>query len=144
MNCFLTPYTQPDSNYIPKVMVMRKDDCTVATETVHYVSTFYSSFMWASSDMMVEAQVPYLNWVLPITPEGKQTYVKLGAHRHMLIETHFVNKGLTGGASQLTPNDSGAVIINLWKLNTTLPSVPASMMVAKKTNINIPPHQDVT
>jgi len=147
MNCFKTPIVWPPDSGQPQKMIMRLEDGSVDTQAIRFQPEFNATIVWAASDMMIEAQIPYLNWILPVmhegTDSGKQTVVKLPASQRMIIENHYVNKTLVGGSTQATPNGKGAVIINLWKA-TTGNTVPASMMVAKKTNIDIPPNSDVT
>jgi hypothetical protein len=147
MNCFKSPLTWPQDSGVGRPMVMRRDNGKIDTIVIRYQPQFNSSIVWNASDMMVEAQIPYLNWVLPklnVGPDaGKQTVVKLPATQHMIIENHYVNKALVGGGFQTTPSGHGAIIINLWK-TVDADNVTASMMVAKKTTIVIPPNSDVT
>jgi hypothetical protein len=143
MNCFVTPLQWPIDSGLDRIMAMRKDDGSIENQKIKFQPEWNASIVWNQSDMMVEAQKSYLNWILPKTPDGKQTVVVLPARQRMIIELHYVNKTLADGSQQSTPSRKGKVIINLWKA-TTSNVVPSSMMVAKKTAIKIQPHSSPT
>ena len=143
MNLYKTTTAWPDSG-IPRKIVFRYLEGNVDTFTVHYQAQFNATIVRNGGDMMVEAQVPYLNWTFPKLPSGEQTAVHFAANDTLIIENHYVNiANLSGVGAQTTPNGKGKVIINLWRA-TSGPVVPASMMFARNVYVKVLPHSTPT
>ncbi len=144
MNCFRTIINQTaDSTTRPRSIYFTQNGKTDTT-AILFQPTFYSATVWNASDMLIEAQKEEFEWTLsklpndttvPVSIRGKQTTVQLKPNENMVIETHFVN-----ASTQQTPSGKGKVIINLYKTHET-DLVPASMMVARKKNLILPPNQ---
>ncbi len=147
MNCFRTVIEQTaDATTQPKNIIFTQNG-KVDTANILYQPTFYSNTVWNASDLLIEAQVDSFVWELAKMPDdstvpaslrGKQTTVTLQPNENMVVETHFVN-----ATSQSTPNGKGKVIINLYKTHETN-LVAASMMVARRTPLILPPGQTTT
>jgi hypothetical protein len=139
-------YWSPDSG-IARSVIYTHLNGKVDTVSVRYQAQFNAQIVRTNGDLMVEAQVPYLNWDFPILSEGpdagSQTCVQFAANDTIVIENHYVNiPTIVGGAPQTTPNGMGKVIINLWK--ATGAPVVAAMMFARQKNLVIPPKSDYT
>ncbi|MEI8135398.1 MAG: hypothetical protein WCH46_10080 [bacterium] len=143
MNMYKSTVKWPADSGIPRPIVFTHLDGKVDTQNVRYQAEFNATIVRNGGDMMVEAQVPYLNWTFPKLPTGEQTSVHFGANDTVIIENHYVNvPNLNGGGSQLTPNGKGKIIINLWKAQAAS-TVHASMMFARKTtSLIIPKYSD--
>ncbi|HYM20514.1 MAG TPA: hypothetical protein VEW28_05865 [Candidatus Kapabacteria bacterium] len=123
-------------------MIFRHDG-VVDTEVVPWQQSFYVTSVANNSQILIEAQVPSLDWTLPTLPNdttvdpsvrGKKSIVVLQPHQNMIIENHYVNATV-----QSTPNGMGKVLINLYyatEANTT----SASMYFGKYTHLHIPAH----
>jgi hypothetical protein len=144
MNLYRSTVAWPPDSGIARKIVFRYLEGNVDTIAVRYQAEFNATIVRNGGDMMVEAQVPYLNWSFPKLPDGTQSAVHFGANDTLVIENHYVNiSSLNGGGSQTTPNGMGKVIINLWRA-TSGPVTQASMMFARKTNLYIPAKTDST
>ena len=137
-----TTYWPPDSG-VNRPVILTDISGKADTMNIKYQAQFNATIVRNGGDLMVEAQVPYLNWEFPKLNDGPnagaQTCVHFGANDTLVIENHYVNiSSLTGGGSQTTPNGYGKVIINLWK-TTSAPVVHGSMMFARKTNLVVAP-----
>ncbi len=145
MNLYKTAFVWPPDSGVPAPVVFSHIDGKVDTVMVRYEAQFNATNVRTNGgDLMVEAQVPYLNWEFPKLTEGTsvgaQTCIHFDANQTLVIENHYVNSGTV---NQTTPNGKGKVIINLWKpTGTSL--VHAAMMFAKKTAFKLPPMTDTT
>ncbi|MDP4220449.1 MAG: hypothetical protein Q8916_01095 [Bacteroidota bacterium] len=144
MNLFRSPVAWPPDSGMPRTMVFTRDNGKKDTVSVRYQPQFNSSIIWNEADLMLESQLPYLNWALPKLPDGTQAAIKLGANDTLIAEAHYNNIAvLDGGGSQTAPNGKGKVIINLWKAPAGT-TTSASMMFARKSNLSLPPMQETT
>jgi len=143
MNLYRWANLWPPDSGIPRPVIYRHLDGKIDTVQVRYQAQFNALIVRNNGDLMVEAQVPYLNWTFPTLPDGTQGAVHFGANDTLVIENHYVNtSNVPGGSPQITPNGYGKVIINLWK--ATGATTTASMMFARKTNLKIPAYSDST
>ncbi len=94
---------------------------------------FSSTAIWNESDLMIESQQHYIDWSLPTGVS-----VHLNSAEQMCMQVHYVN-----ASTQTTPNDSGKVVINIWKANGPA-TQPASMLFAQDTAVLIKPHSDTS
>jgi hypothetical protein len=142
MNLYRASVAWPPDSGDPAPIVFSHLDGKVDTVTARYKWEFKANIVRNNGgQLMVEAQVPYLNWEFPKLNEGPnvgaQTCVHFDGHDTIVIENHYVNiSNLNGGGSQATPNGKGKVIINLWKA-TSAPVIHGSMMFARKMNLNV-------
>ncbi len=111
------------------------------TVSIPYQAQFRANLIWNQSDMLVEAQKPYLNWALPALPDRKQSVVHFAANDTLIIENHFVN---IDSVSQTTPNGKGKFIVNLWKAPADVIPERASMLFSIKPVFQILPHSTTT
>jgi hypothetical protein len=150
MNCFVTPIIWPKDSGRARTAIMTKNDGIIDTQSIRYQFELNASIVWNQSDLMFEAELPYVNWSLPelfsSTDSAQQPVIKLAARQHMVIESHYVNqvnpKDVRYDDGMKAPNNKGAIIINLWKPSSGKPLIPASMLVAKKTAIKILPFSE--
>lgn len=114
----------------------------VDTVKIKYQAQFNATIVRNGGALLVEAQLPYLNWELPKLVGGKQSVIRFAANDSMIIENHYVNKNLIvgGSTSQITPNGKGKVIVNLWKDKSGLTPELSSMMFARQTHLKILPN----
>jgi hypothetical protein len=111
MNLYKWANTWPPDSGVARKAIFRYLEGNIDTMTVRYQAEFNATIVRTDGDMMVEAQVPYLNWTFPQLPDGTQSAVHFGANDTIVIENHYVN----GVGNQPTPNGMGKVIINLWR-----------------------------
>ena len=140
MNLYKSNKVWPPDSGKPRAVAFSHDNGSIDTMNVRYQDEFNATIVRGDSgEMMVEAQVPYLNWEFPTLKEGPnaghQTCVHFEANQKIVIENHYVNiPNLTGGGSQTTPNGKGKIIVNLWKSTEAQPAI-AAMMFARKPNL---------
>ena len=140
MNMYRSNIKWPADSGIPRPVIYSHLEGKVDTANVRYQAEFNASIIWNESDMLVEAQVPYLNWTLPLV-NGHQSVVHFKAHDTLIIENHFVN---IDSVNQTTPNGKGKFIINLWKAPAGVTLEKASMCFAIQKNIKILPYTSPT
>jgi hypothetical protein len=139
MNMYRSKVAWPPDSGVNRTMVFTHLSGKVDTQTIKYQPEFNATIVTNGGDLLVEAQIPYLNWTLPVLSNGNQSVVHFGANDTLVIENHYVSATTVGGVlQQSTPNGKGKFIINLWKA-TSAATEPASMMFAKQPNLSLPP-----
>jgi len=149
MNCYKTISVWPADSGLASKTIMHFDNGNADTIITRFQNEFNTTIVRTNGNLIIESQLPYLNWTLPElnsgTDSAKQKVIQLSAKQHMVVESHYVNiANFPSGGSQVTPNGKGAIIINLWKANSSEQLVPASMLYARKTDLIIPPHSDTS
>jgi hypothetical protein len=138
MNMYRSTVHWPSDSGVDRSIVFRHLNGTVDTTKIKYQAEFNATIVRNGGDLLVEAQLPYLNWELPKV-NGQQSVVHFGANDTLIIENHFVNATVVGGLHQSTPNGKGKVIVNLWRADPAASTIPASMMFAKQLTLSLPP-----
>lgn len=141
MNMYRSRINWPADSGVPRPVIYSHLEGKVDTVNVRYQAEFNAKIIWNESDMLVEAQIPYLNWALPVLANGHQSVVHFYPHDTLIIENHFVN---IDSVNQTTPNGKGKFIINLWKAPATVPIDKASMCFVIEPAIKILPNSSPT
>lgn len=144
MNFFRTKVQLPEDNPMRRTgEISFTYNGKRSTETVVYEdSSFYTTSIWNESDLLIEAQVSgkLFTWELPTLPDGKQTVIHLKPREPMILQTHYTNF-----VNQVTANNKGKVLVNVWKANDKGKGFEkSSMMFARNQKIVIPPRSEVT
>lgn len=146
MNMYKSTVNWPKDSGTDRPVIFTHLDGKVDTVMIKYQAEFNATIVRNGGDMMVEAQIPYLNWVLPKLADGKQSVVHFEPNQTLIVENHYVNFNSlpVSGGTQTSPNGKGKVIINLWKDTSGLTPELSSMMFARQTHLSIPPNADYT
>lgn len=138
MNMYKSTVAWPQDSGIDRGVVFTHLDGTVDTTKIKYQAQFNATIVANNGALLVEAQLPYLNWELPKLADGRQSVIRFKAKDTVVIENHYVNFTALPIGSQKTPGGKGKVIINLWKDNSNAVPELSSMMFAKQIHLSIP------
>src|SRR5579872_2612006 len=89
MNMYRSTVAWPPDSGIARPVIFSHFNGKVDTVNVRYQAEFNATIVRNGGDMMVEAQVPYLNWYFPKLPDGSQTAVHFGANDTIVLENHY-------------------------------------------------------